>query len=421
MHKGQRFYVSCKELNTQDSKEASWQAANAWWERKVGQLQPKAGTPEALLAFFQKRIVGGELQHMQAALALLNGNAPQVLQDEFQQALLGPQKVEQIEANVTALLTCGEPSKPLPDTIGQFADQWKELQKARVKDGSITATRTRNNFDCLEKFVAWIGKHTPATVLTEPKWQEWYHAILAMSYSPSYKKRIWQVSKRLIEYLVQMRAIESPRNLNSKDFRFKVPSKEVNTLNVKEIKRFLDIATIGQSKLHVLLMLNCGMTQKDISDLQQDEVDWRNGIIQRKRSKTDEHENVPKVRYKLWPETFARLKQHRSKGDTVLLTKSGKTWIQGDNLKENDKLNRSDNVATNIKAAQKNLPKNERVSLKMLRSASHTLLANHPQHHRFAVYFLGHAPRTVAEKHYTKVDDAEFFKAIEWLRKQILG
>jgi hypothetical protein len=33
-------------------------------------------------------------------------------------------------------------------------------------------------------------------------------------------------------------------------------------------------------------------------------------------------------------------------------------------------------------------------------------------------YFLGHSPKTVADKHYVVPSDEEFFEALGWLRKQ---
>lgn len=80
-------------------------------------------------------------------------------------------------------------------------------------------------------------------------------------------------------------------------------------------------AAVDRTKLYILLMLNCGMTQKDISDLRVEEVDWQEGRIIRKRSKTSKHENVPTVSYLLWQETFRLLRQERnpeSKGLVLL-------------------------------------------------------------------------------------------------------
>jgi len=60
----------------------------------------------------------------------------------------------------------------------------------------------------------------------------------------------------------------------------------------------------GRTRLYILLMLNTGCTQVDISELKQSEVDWQRGRITRKRSKTAKHESAPVVEYPLWQETF---------------------------------------------------------------------------------------------------------------------
>src|SRR5262245_11409394 len=75
-------------------------------------------------------------------------------------------------------------------------------------------------------------------------------------------------------------------------------------------------------------MANCGMTQGDVSDLLDTEVDWAAGRIIRKRSKTADRENVPVVNYKLWPQTFKLLKKYRSGTERVLLTERGLPYIR---------------------------------------------------------------------------------------------
>jgi integrase len=76
---------------------------------------------------------------------------------------------------------------------------------------------------------------------------------------------------------------------------------------VQEVRRLIDQAS-GQLKLHLLLVINCGMTQIDTSDLRLEQVDWGTERIIRKRSKTDDHPNVPTVNHKLWPLTFELLR-----------------------------------------------------------------------------------------------------------------
>src|SRR5436309_1160275 len=52
MHKGQRFWVSCKALGVPETKEDSYQAANAWWIAKRAEIdaasRPPARQPQPL-------------------------------------------------------------------------------------------------------------------------------------------------------------------------------------------------------------------------------------------------------------------------------------------------------------------------------------------------------------------------------------
>jgi hypothetical protein len=44
MYRGKRYVISCKALKVASTKEASYQAANEWWEKKVAEIdaQPPA-------------------------------------------------------------------------------------------------------------------------------------------------------------------------------------------------------------------------------------------------------------------------------------------------------------------------------------------------------------------------------------------
>jgi hypothetical protein len=81
-----------------------------------------------------------------------------------------------------------------------------------------------------------------------------------------------------------------------------------------------DGAASDRTKLYILLMLNCGMTQQDISDLLVTEVDWAAGAITRKRSKSADHKGVPTVKYALCPETLRLLRQERAAEGARALT-----------------------------------------------------------------------------------------------------
>src|SRR5262249_12163756 len=58
-------------------------------------------------------------------------------------------------------------------------------------------------------------------------------------------------------------------------------------------------------------------------------------------------------------------------------------------------------------------------SLKELRRLGATLLAGHQDYGRLQAYFLGHSPRTVADRHYV-IPSREFFaEAVMWLGREL--
>ncbi len=67
---------------------------------------------------------------------------------------------------------------------------------------------------------------------------------------------------------------------------------------------------------------------------------------------------------------------------------------------------------------QKTIPSFEGTP-KGLRKMSATLLASHPTYGRYDQYFLGHAPSSVADRHYVRPDQAAFDEAVTWLGRQL--
>src|ERR1700735_2830266 len=146
-----------------------------------------------------------------------------------------------------------------------------------------------------------------------------------------------------------------PTNLRSRKLgRFKGGIRSVPIMEVQEVRRLIDQAP-GQLKLHLMLMIICGMTQIDISDLSLEQVDWETERIIRKRSKTDDHPNVPTVNHKLWSLTFELLRQYRQpSGERALLTLSGLPWVR-DVLRADGKRSKVDAVKSNYVHIQKRL------------------------------------------------------------------
>jgi integrase len=107
----------------------------------------------------------------------------------------------------------------------------------------------------------------------------------------------------------------------------------------------LDAAT-GQLKLHLLLMLNTGCTQKDISDLRKDQLDLAIGTMKRRRSKTQNNKNTPLVLLSTVAyNTFFVTKAPIQRPGFALVTQSGRRWVRKEML-QNGHLKKSDNIAT---------------------------------------------------------------------------
>jgi hypothetical protein len=162
------------------------------------------------------------------------------------------------------------------------------------------------------------------------------------------------------------------------------------------------------------------MTQLDIAELRDGEVRWSEGRIVRKRSKTDDEEGVPVVNYKLWTRTLELLRKHRSGDEVVLLTESGKPWVYERWI--DGKHKSADNIASNYKWLKARILKKEGIifkkPLKLIRKTSSTLMGGSKEYGRYAQYFLGHSPRSVADRSYVDPSHDLFDDAVHWLGEQ---
>jgi integrase len=204
----------------------------------------------------------------------------------------------------------------------------------------------------------------------------------------------------------------------------KTGNKAVVTFTPEEIKTLLAGAS-DQQKLYILLALNCGMTQKDISDLHPKEYDAKAGQITRRRSKErnkldevqDESLNVPIVTYNLWKTTIKLLNKLKTKDkDHLLLNERGGVLVRSWHEKGVSKKVDNIHVAYEHLNDRLNIPRSERKYFKQLKKTSATLLYNNKDFRQLHGLFLGHAPRTIAEKNY--IDPILTKEAIAWLGEQ---
>ncbi|MBX9679724.1 MAG: tyrosine-type recombinase/integrase [Gemmataceae bacterium] len=393
MFKGTMYRVSCAELGLPENQWTELDSvalANEWWRKRVSEISPTLPSPKKN----EENVVVADLGFAEIAVPKSQAKSQQ-------------KKAEGLVADLLDELT----DKPAAAfQIQTNIDRWIEVQLAE----GLTPGRIAVNKHMLGFFAECLGKETDARKINENAWEQFYLFVLGRKeWKDNYRARIMATARSFLKRLYAKRVIDVlPRNLDEN--RIKKTVGKIKTVPTEDVKTFFKAAH-GQTRLHVLLALNCGMNPKDIATLRQTEVDWTAGTITRKRSKTQDHDDVPEVTYSLWAETFRLLKKERSKeGEFVLLTKTGKPWIV-DKL-EGDKYCNSNSIASCYRWTSERAK--VRITPKLLRATASTMLGSHASYKFYSQYFLGHSPRTIADKHYVVPNDSEFAEALRWLGKQ---
>jgi integrase len=438
MYRGRRYYVSARQLGTVETKESSLQAANQWWRDKQAEIDlayraclPAPRTPAPLDDLLEALDIPlpQEQEGMLVKYARLNQ-----LMELFRKVLiegqpwpervrekLSPARTHQLETGAKGIR--GETATSAERTVRAQLDAWLTKQRTLVSIGAITAAYSNNAHHCLKHFVAFLGESADVSIIDRDRLDGFHNFCLSKlaerlqdakaGWSTSYAKEVFATARAWVRWLVEQGTIEPPRNLNSRGFRFGPAAQKVETWTEEEVRFVVGKAT-GRLQLALLLMLNCGMTQKDVSDLRDEEVDWAKGRITRKRSKTKGQANVPVVEYPLWVPTFALLKRYRSGQDRVLLTKSGGAFVRKGHV--NGQLRGGDSFAENYKYLRVKIGFTK--PMKLLRKTAASKLESHETYGRFTSLFLGHAPQAMKDRHYVRPPQNLFDAGVRWLGGQ---
>ena len=89
-------------------------------------------------------------------------------------------------------------------------------------------------------------------------------------------------------------------------------------------------------------------------------------------------------------------------------------------IKPNGKTGNLDNIRSSYERLLRKMEikKPDRRTFKIFRKSAASELAKHKVYGQFAQFFLGHSPKTIADKHYVRPSDELFDEAIEWLGQQ---
>jgi len=319
---------------------------------------------------------------------------------------------------------------PISKTVKGVVAEFMTRQRAKMRSDAITPSRYDHLRRCLEHFVKCVGGNSLVEHINGQTIEAYHTDLIGKigigkdKWTPDTAIQYLVAAKQFVRWAWTTERLPNlPRNIDSKDISIQVPAKAVKTFSVDEIGVLMAHAS-ERTKLYLLLCLNCGFTQVDVSDLKPDELDWERGYITRKRSKTTDVANAPKVSYPLWTETLRLLKKFGQRsGERVLLNEDGGP-LRVEDVKEvngTEKYSKTDNVASAYYRLIRKLKAKKLIAhkcLKQLRKTSPSMLESNSKYDHLARHFLGHSPRGVADKHYISPDQILFDEAVKWLGQQ---
>jgi len=461
MYQGKLFTVSCRDLGVLETKEASYQAANAWWagkraeieegprrphdgilaelelrrdlsrnlgaepeaevlDQKIGLIkamedEPRADVAQALcdMEVFEEIWPDNSSTDARIAIARRNGiDVPDEVDPSVLDYLFGDRRLrlDRDLRNIVERIQEVGVKVPEARTMCTQVDRFLALERVRVDGGQLSISEFDTIRRCLFNFRDWVGGGTSIESIDAERWEAWWSHLVGQGISVEYKKKRLRYARSFISWLTEKGLIVVPPNLHSRRHRFGGGIKTVPTIPDSDVRKLIDAAP-GQLRLHLLLMANCGMTQVDISDLKSGEVDWEKGRIERKRSKTEDHDSVPVVNYPLWPETWRLLREYgRREGERALETESGRPWVR-DVIKPDGKRSKVDAIKSNYVHLQRKTGLD--YPMRLLRKTSASLLETKKDYARYATLFLGHSPRSIADRHYVVPSQKNFDRAIK--------
>jgi len=307
----------------------------------------------------------------------------------------------------------------IKNTISQSSEKWLKTLERQAKLGTIKPASYKIYKERLKVFLDFAGEkktnELEKNLLLD--FQDFLQdEIIAEKMTSRWGYNVLSVAKRFTKFLYQTSVLANlPRCFDAA--RISPDNPDVVVWEKNEITTFLNNAA-ERTQLFILLQLNCGFYPADISELKQSEVDWNQGTITRKRTKTEKRKTVPLVTYLLWDRTFELLKKFRSDNPTFALTNSNGTQLVRREF-QGEKVSYVNNVAKSYERTCKKMKwKEGRKQLMLLRKTGSDTLKNHPVYCNYRQYYLGQAGETLADRRYTADGFDDFSKSQIWLGEQ---
>jgi integrase len=439
MHNGKRFRVSCDDLGVPKNKESSYLAANEWWRKKLSELGPKnkkewLPRPDQEDAVEEtKERIRWSVSHQPSLTPRLkndleqmrNSADPPILDSDVIFAKrhvlenagvifpehLDPTTLEEILGSGDVWRARYQLTKSNPKhTVESFLTSYLGVLESNCKPASFY--EISNYFKRLLSDGSVLLPASDPSLINENTVTEHYKWLISHQYNPATHNKFLGFFRRFVHELYQDNLIEvMPRNIRKKLHRKKMEKKQLPILDL-HLVRLSHLP--DKYKLWVLLGLNCGMTSVDLGSAHWDQIDTGAWTLTRKRVKTEDNDKTPIVTYKLWPETihFLRIipKQHG-----LLFTSSNnkplyKCWIDNGKIKKRD-------LFSSYWRRLKGIPKC--LTMKSFRQIGATAFKANPVYRDYIGYYLGHAPMSIRDIHYSAEHDNPFFVALMFIRSHL--
>ncbi|HMO84605.1 MAG TPA: hypothetical protein PKC18_06755, partial [Lacipirellulaceae bacterium] len=168
-------------------------------------------------------------------------------------------------------------------SVQGHVESFLAVQHAKTAAGQLSLGRLQALRIHLHGFVDWLGGHFPVAEIKSQTLSDFHRHLLglveAQKWTSATASSCMVSVKTFVRWLWRTEAIPTlPRILDAsaKDLEIAKSRQTIVTFTGEEISALLASAS-ARTGLYILLSLNTAMTQKDIADLDLDEVDWREG------------------------------------------------------------------------------------------------------------------------------------------------
>ena len=299
-------------------------------------------------------------------------------------------------------------------TVEDLGEKYLQSCFAKYKRGELKPSSFEKTRISVCHFVDYLQTGLLLSMLGETQLDDYRNFVLSLPISAATQKSIspWTAKSRLDAVRAMMRwgyrmsfIDQVPRNLDDQYSKISIPEPVVNRFSREEIGVLYSAAS-EKTKMFMLLGLNCGFGQTDISELRVGEVSVDANRIVRKRSKTAIHSE-----FTLWPLTMEMLKRHGNldskPSDRVFLSKSGHPLVREYFI--DDKFKRTDAIRSAFfRLMKKTKMPNHRGFYSLRKAAASEIESIDPA---VTEMFLAHSEKAM-KKHYVERDWARLDSAI---------